>query len=206
MLDSQSMLGETMADKKLYQQAGLEMIAIVFSVMLALLLNDLWQDRRTAASHEKTLSLIKVELNSNRAELEEAIAYYKEISPKISAVLQDGVTDEEAREVMTYCCELISGGSGRTAHEMAIITGLYAWLEPDTSVVLIAPFVGQEDLNIVSQGMTSGLMNSDMTDPEEFFARYNIIAMSLAPSFEELLVLTNAAIDSLEALDVNTGV
>jgi len=177
------------------------MVAIVFSVMLALLLNDLWQDRRTEASHYKTLSLIEAELKSNRAELEEAIAYYNGISPKIAAVLQGGVTDEEAREVMTYCCELMSGGSGRTAHEMAIITGLYAWLEPNTSVVLIAPFVGQEDLNTVSQSLTSGLMNTDPTDPGEFFSRYYIIATSLAPSFEELLELTNAAIASLEALE-----
>ena len=190
-----------MADKKLFQQAGLEMVAIVFSVMLALLLNDWWQDHRTEVAHRQTLILIEAELNTNRADLEEAIAYYQDIGSKIGAVLQDGVTDDEAREVMEYCCELMSGGTGRTAHEMAVITGLYSWLAPDVAATLFAPFVGQEDLKDFISAFTSGLMTTDPTDADELFRRYYIFATSLKPSLEELLELTITAIAAIENLE-----
>lgn len=188
-----------MADKRLVQQAGLEMIAIVVSVLLALFLNNWWQDRQTQASHAKTLHLILTELTANRTEQEAAVKYYQDIAPKIATVLKDGVTDEEAQEVMTYCCELMSAGSGRTAHEMAIITGLYAALDPDIAAAIIAPFVGQEDLKDITAALTNSLMSTaDLNDPERFFKSYYIFATTMAPSLEELLGLTTAAIATVE--------
>lgn len=189
-----------MADKRLVQQAGLEMIAIVVSVLLALFLNNWWQDRQTQTSHHKTLTLILTELKANRTELKEGITYYSDIAPKIAAVLKDGVTIEEAQEVMTYCCQLMSAGSGRTAHEMAIITGLYAALDPDIAAAIIAPFVGQEDLKDIMSSLTDGMVGAaDLNNPEQFFKRYYIFAMTMTPSLEELLGLTNAAIATVEA-------
>lgn len=191
-----------MANGKLVQQAGLEMVAIVTSVLLALFLNNWWQERETQSSHDKTLALIATELEANRVELEEAITYYKDISPKIAAVLIDGVTAEEANQVMTYCCELMSSGSGRTAHEMAIITGLYAALDPDIAAAIIAPFVGQEDLKDIMSSLTDGMVGAaDLNNPEEFFKRYYIFAMTMTPSLEELRDLTSVAILAIKELE-----
>lgn len=191
-----------MADRKLVQQAGLEMVAIVTSVLLALFLNNWWQERQTQSSHDKTLALIVTELKANSTELEEGITYYTDIAPKIAAVLKDGVTIEEAQEVMTWCCELMLSGSGRTAHEMAIITGLYAALDPDLAASIIAPFVGQEDLKDIMSSLTDGMVGAaDLNNPEEFFKRYYIFAMTMTPSLEELRDLTNAAITAIEMLE-----
>lgn len=190
-----------MAEKNLIQQAGLEMVAIVVSVLLALYLNNWWMDRQTETGHKKTLTLIAAELDANRAELEDAIKYYSDVSPKITAVLVDGVTTEEAQEIMTWCCELMSSGSGRTAHEMAVITGLYAALDPGVAAAIIAPFVGQEDLKDISSALTFGLVTiTDLNDPEEFFGRYYIFAMSITPSLQELLEVTNVAIAAVDEL------
>ena len=189
-----------MADRRLIQQAGLEMVAIVTSVLLALFLNSWWQDRQIQSSHDKTLTLIVTELKANRAELDEGITYYSDIAPKIAAVLKDGVTIEEAQEVMTYCCELMSAGSGRTAHAMATITGLYAAIDPDLAATIIAPFVGQEDLKDIMSSLTDGMVGAaNLDNPEEFFKRYYIFAMTMTPSLAELRDLTDVAISAIEA-------
>lgn len=187
-----------MGNQRLIQQAGLEMVAIIISVLLALFLSNWWQDRQTAESHTKTLNLLMVELEANKAEQEEAIAYYKDITPKVATVLEDGVTPEEMQEIMKFCCELMSTGSGRTAHEMAVITGLYASLEPDIAAAVITPFVGQEDLKEISFAMTNSLMNAaDMNDPAKFLRSYYLFTSTMMPSIEELLGITNVAIKTI---------
>lgn len=183
-----------------YSQIGLEMGAIVFSVLLALLLNDWWSDRKTDAQHQKTITLIKTELQANRDDLVEAITYYRDIAPKIEEAMKDGFTDEEVAAIMDVCCDLMSGGTGRTSHEMAIITGLYASLEPETAALIIAPFVGQEDLQPVIQSFSDALVASDMSDPSGLLMRYYVFAMSITPSLEELKGITDEAIAVIEGM------
>lgn len=191
-----------MADNRLIQQAGLEMVAIVMSVLLALFLNNWWQDRQTETNHAKTLVLITGELSENRTDLVEAIDYYKSISPKVAAIMPDGVTQEEANEMMKECCELMSSGTGRTSHEMAIITGLYSALDPNISARIITAFVGQEDLKSITDTMTQGMMAAvDVNDPGDFFGRYYVFTMSITPSLEELLGITDEAIAAIEDLN-----
>lgn len=190
-----------MGNQRLIQQAGLEMMAIVISVLLALFLSNWWQDRQTSDGHAKTLNLLMAELEANRADQEETITYYKDIIPKVAAVMQDGVTAEEAQDIMTWCCELMSSGTARTAHEMAIITGLYASLEPGLAAAIIAPFVGQEDLRDITSAMTNSLMNAaDVNDPTKFLRSYYIFAATMTPSIEELLGTTSIAIKSIDEI------
>lgn len=190
-----------MGNQRLIQQAVLEMVAIIISVLLALFLSNWWQERQIYDGHTKTLTLLTVELEANKAEQEEAIAYYKDIIPKVAGVLKDGVTDEEAQDIMTYCCELMSSGTGRTAHEMAVMTGLYASLEPSIAAAIIAPFVRQEDLKDITFAMTNSLMDAaDTSDPGKFLRSYYMFAATMTPSIEELLDTTNAAIKSIDEM------
>ena len=114
--------------------------------------------------------------------------------------MKDGFTDEEVAAIMDVCCDLMSGGTGRTSHEMAIITGLYASLEPETAALIIAPFVGQEDLQPVIQSFSDALVASDMSDPSGLLMRYYVFAMSITPSLEELKGITDEAIAVIEGM------
>lgn len=190
-----------MSERGFIKQAGLEMTAIVVSVLLALFLNSWWQSREVKANHQKTLALLQNELVANRAETLEAIAYYKRVAPEILAVMPDGVTNEEAAAVMKNCCQIMSGGSSRTSHEMAVLTGLYADLDPEDAASIISAFVGQEDLRLASETMTAGIMTTVNTkDLNTFFDRYYIFTISITPSLEELLTLIDDALTTTERL------
>lgn len=187
-------------NKDLLQRAGVEGFAIVFSVLLALFLNNWWEQSKIDAGHFKTLNLIETELKANQDELQQAIAYYEDLAAKIQAALPEGVTEEEAAALMEICCQLDSGGSHLTAHETAVLTGFYAWLEPSSATTIMSPFVGQKNVNEAAMVLTNIILNVDPNDLTDFFQRYLILSTSLAPSLKEVLEETDKGLAEVARL------
>ncbi|TNE56925.1 MAG: hypothetical protein EP340_10380 [Alphaproteobacteria bacterium] len=184
-------------NKDLLQRVGLETFAIVFSVLLALFLNSWWAQSKVDAGHYKTLDLIEAEMKANQVELEAAIAYYDDVIKRIQAALPDGITEEEARRLMENCCQLEAGGSHLTAHETAVLTGFYAWLEPSSASAIMSPFVGQKEVNDAAMVLTNVILNVDPEDLTGFFQRYLILSTSLRPSIQDLLAQTNSGLEEV---------
>ncbi len=176
----------------------MEAIAIVMSVLFALFLNDWWQDRDTRQSHKKTLILIQNELVANKEELTIAIDYYDRITPRIQKCLNSDPNAEHPNEIMKECCEFKDGGGVRTAHETAMLTGLYSYLESDSSAKIVSSYLGYAEMRPFFDASLFAIMTSDVTKPEEILSRFLVFSLSVRPSLSELLEETQASIAEVD--------
>lgn len=84
-----------------------EITAIVFSVLLALFLSELWQTREESAGHRKTLELVLTELNSNHSDMKESTAYYNKMADALQPILaRDEVIAEDITGI-EGCCTIM---------------------------------------------------------------------------------------------------
>lgn len=147
------------AQKRRWITLGVEAVLIVFSVLLALALDEWRQssaDRRRVARIQETIT---DELERNRARIREGLPYHENIHKSTQRFLEQNVVpggdgpvlrQEPSREALGLTKGLgISGNLGRTGWDLALNSGALEQMDFDLTVVLSHAYAKQEDLEEV---------------------------------------------------------
>lgn len=161
-----------------WQIVSFEVVAIVFSVLFALFVSEWWQAREEAENHRRVLVLLVAELETNRDEIRETIEYYTEMSEALGPILSEEEVEIEKLEAIEGCCTLRFGGEVRTAHEMAMLTGLYTALDPTISSDIVAPYIGYESVELLQEVNLAKMIETAGTgEPEANAMSYYVFAI-----------------------------
>jgi len=191
--------GTTITIMRSWKMAALEVGAIIFSVIFALMLSEWWQGLEERAHHTRVLELIQSELASNRDELAESITYYERMIESLRPLMSnDSVTQQELLAI-EGCCNMGLGGNNRNAYETGAHIGLFTALDPELSNTIVAPYVGGQALAPMKEISLQSMLASDLTDTKRRISSYFIFVSVMTPAEQEIVDLIDEALLGVEA-------
>ncbi|MDJ0919114.1 MAG: hypothetical protein QNJ05_15250 [Woeseiaceae bacterium] len=200
------MTQSTIAKEDLARYA-LEAVLIVFSVLLALFLDSVLEDRREARIINELTGHIADEMTSNLAIVDEWLPYHRTVIGEIDRYL---ASDELRQSLLTSdgidfgrLMEkgLIQDFYSDSSWQLAQQSEISSRIEFDASYAISQAYLSQQNVNLTLRGFSDFFLERQTWDPEQLVTSLRILRNLLQDLAGQQGVLQHKYREALEALD-----
>ena len=186
---------------------ALEAILIVFSVLLALFLDSVLEDRREARIIDELTSHIADEMKSNLAIVDEWLPYHRTVIGEIDRYL---ASDELLQSLLTSdgidygrLMEkgLIQDFYSNSSWQLAQQSEITSRIEFDVSYAISQAYLSQQNVNLTLERFSDFVFERQTQDPEQLVTSLRILRNLLQELADQQGVLQHNYREALKAVD-----
>lgn len=165
------------------QEYLIQALLIVFSVILALFLNEYRNNLKAKNELDKTLANLQTEIENNRKILQDLIPYHQSVYNRLNSISQSDSAISTLKSPLIYgIIELFPKGlfpntPGNSAWEVLLATGQLSQIEIDQAQHLSKLYSSQESIDDLVDEIYAFVVNRDILNESE--VRGNLLILSL---------------------------
>lgn len=197
----------SLVTKKDFTRYTLEAVLIVFSVLLALYLDNVFEDRREARNIDELVSHIADEMQSNLAIVDEWLPYHRSVIEEIDRYL---ASDELRHDLLTadgidygrlmergLIQDFYSTSSWRIAQQSDVT----ARIDFDVTYAISKAYLSQQNVDVTLGRFSDFVFDRQTHDPEQLLVSLRIVRNLLQELAGQQNVLQHNYREALQAVD-----
>ena len=185
----------------------LEAILIIFSVLLALFLDSVLEDRKEARIVEELVSHIADEMRSNLAVVDEWLPYHRNVINEIDRYLaagelrQDLLTTDGIDYGRLMPKGLIQDFYSHSSWQLAQQSEMTSRIEFDVTYAISQAYLSQQNVNRTLQRFSDFVFDRSTHDPDQLVTSLRILRNLLQELSGQQSVLQHNYEEALQAVD-----
>ena len=185
----------------------LEAILIIFSVLLALFLDSVLEDRREARIVEELVSHVADEMRSNLAVVDEWLPYHRNVINEIDRYLaagelrQDLLTTDGIDYGRLMPKGLIQDFYSHSSWQLAQQSEMTSRIEFDVTYAISQAYLSQQNVNRTLQRFSDFVFDRSTHDPDQLVTSLRILRNLLQELSGQQSVLQHNYEEALQAVD-----
>ena len=196
----------TVITKDNLSRYAFEAILIVFSVLLALYLDNVIEERKEARTVDELISHIADEMESNLAIVDEWLPYHRSVIDEIDrylasdALLQDLLSADGIDYGRLMERGLIQDFYNDLSWQLAQQSEMTSRIDFDVTYAISKAYVSQHNVNLTLQRFADFVFERDTHDPDQLVSSLRILRNILAELAGQQSVLQHNYLEALQAV------